>query len=117
MLATDPPVETMVAAIQAAMRSHGGAKPVWITGGGLRNAASGYCEQALTGQTLPPRDAAAWVVRQHVLAMASGAERFFCRLASPWGAPEDDLAAGFFEYDDSPTVAAVAYYVTNGLLD
>lgn len=116
-LATDPPVEKMVAAIKAAMRSSGGEKPVWITSGGLQNVASGYREQMLAGKLLPSREAAALVVRQHVLAMAAGAERFFCGLASPWGAPGDDPSAGFFEYDDSPTAAAVAYYVANGLLD
>ena len=116
-LATDPPVEKMVAVIKTAMRASGGEKPVWITSGGLRNAASGYREQALDGKPLPPREAAALIVRQHVLAMAAGAEKFFCGLASPWSAPEDDPANGFFEYDDSPTAAAVAYYVANGLLD
>jgi len=116
-LAADPPVEKMVAAIKAAMRASGGEKPVWITSGGLRNVASGYREQALDGKPLPPREAAALIVRQQVLAMASGAERFFCGLASPWSAPEDDPANGFFEYDDSPTAVAVAYYVANGLLD
>jgi hypothetical protein len=116
-LAADPPVEKMVATIKAAMRARGGEKPVWITNDGLRNAASGYRDREIAGKTLSPREAAALVVRQHVLAMASGAERFFCGLASPWSAPEDDPACGFFEYDDSPTAAAVAYYIINGLLD
>ena len=116
-LATDPPVEKMVSAIRVAMRASGGEKPVWITSGGLGNAASGYREQVVAGKLLTPREAAALIVRQHVLAMASGAERFFCGLASPWNAPEEDPACGFFEYDGSPTAAAVAYYVANGLLD
>jgi hypothetical protein len=116
-LASDPPLARMVTAIKAVMRAHGGGKPVWITSGGLRNAAGSFREQAAGGPALSPRDAAALIVRQHVLAMASGAEKFFCTLASPWGVPDEDTASGFFEYDDSPTVAAVAYYVTNGLLD
>ncbi|MBI5686494.1 MAG: hypothetical protein HZC54_15600 [Verrucomicrobia bacterium] len=121
-LAADPPVAKTVAAVKAAMRAGGGEKPVWITGGGLRNAASSYREQALNptaggARPLSPHEAAALVVRQHVLAMAAGAEKFFCALASPWGAPDEDAANGFFEYDDSPTAAAVADYVANGLLD
>jgi len=116
-LAADPPVSKTVAAVKAAMRAGGGEKPVWITSGGLRNVASSYREQAADKRALLPRDAAALVVRQHVLALASGAEKFFCALASPWGALDEDAANGFFEYDDSPTPAAVAYYVANGLLD
>jgi hypothetical protein len=116
-LAADPPLAKTVAAIKAAMRARGGEKPVWITGGGLRNAASSYREQTAEKRGLSPREAAALVVRQHALAMASGAEKFFCALASPWAAPDEDAADGFFEYDDSPTPAAVAYYVANGLLD
>ena len=121
-LAADPPVAKTVAAIKAAMRARGGEKPVWITSGGLRNVASSYREQALdrpTGGARPllPREAAALIVRQHVLAMAAGAERVFCGLASPWNAADEDAANGFFEYEDSPTAAAVAYYVANGLLD
>lgn len=121
-LATDPPMAKMVAAIKATMRARGGEKPVWITSGGLRNVVSSYREQALSpmaGGTPPllPREAAGLIVRQHVLAMASGAERFFCGLASPWNTPDEDTVNGFFEYDDSPTAAAVAYYVANGLLD
>jgi hypothetical protein len=121
-LAADPPLARTVAAIKAAMRASGGEKPVWITSGGLRNVASGYREQALSpvaggARPLSPREAAALMVRQHVLAMASGAEKLFCGLASPWSAADEDSANGFFEYDDSPTAAAVAYYVANGLLD
>ena len=121
-LAADPPLARAVAAVKAAMRASGGEKPVWVTSGGLRNVASSYREQALNptagdGRPLSPREAAALMVRQHVLAMASGAEKLFCGLASPWSAADEDPANGFFEYDDSPTAAAVAYYVANGLLD
>ncbi|MFA5191141.1 MAG: hypothetical protein WC740_10460 [Verrucomicrobiia bacterium] len=121
-IAADPPMEKTVAAIKATMRARGGEKPVWVTSGGLRNAVSSYREQALSpmaGSTRPllPREAAALVVRQHALAMSSGVDRFFCGLASPWSASEEDPVNVFFEYDDSPTAAAVAYYVANGLLD
>jgi hypothetical protein len=121
-LTADPSLPKIVAAVKAAMRAKGGEKPVWITNGGLRNVASSYRAQmhgaaAGSGRALLPREAAAVVVRRHTLAMAAGAEKFFCGLASPWGAPDEDVANGFFEYDDSPAAAAVAYYVANGLLD
>lgn len=119
--AMKPTLAELLAGIRAAMKAHGGEKPVWITAGGLSNVGSSYREGRVEGpwRSLRPttaRDAAAFLTRQYALAMAAGVEKFFYDVAAAPTAAEE-AATGFVEADGSPTAVSAAYATASGLLD
>lgn len=116
-----PALTELLAAIRAAMKAHGGEKPVWITAAGLSNVGSSYREGRVDGpwrglRKTTAHDAAALLSRQYALALAAGVEKFFYDIAASPTAAEDE-ATGFVESDGSPTAVSAAYASASGLLD
>ena len=116
----DTPTGVYIDGLRSLMRSYGrgATKPVWESESGILASGTGYKNilQVVSGYSEPVKDSAAYMVRNFVHLLASGASKWFYYSMFSSNRIDRNEAMGFYEWDGSPKPMAVAYANLAGMI-